>query len=179
MANIRIVVDGPLMDGHKLTFKAPCDCSDMEYLDVRYMKDNTQVSKLFTMKDANCNALTVTQNLFAKDSYVSVILDTKKGRAYLQNANTNNYIESTFMRSDKIVTERKTMTTSTNGNLWFNLDQSKYVLLSAHVYDGEFIYECRPYVNANGIICARVNKLDSTDAIPEKSLTVTYSYMEI
>jgi hypothetical protein len=93
MANIRITVDGPLMDGHKITFKAPCNCMVVEKLDVRYVEDGTQKSKLFTMKDSHDNDLTGLGNLFSEGAYVNVVLDTNNGFAYLQNAGTNSYLE--------------------------------------------------------------------------------------
>ena len=93
MANIKITVEGPLMDGHKITFKAPCNCNVVEKLDVRYIDDNTQKSKLFTMKDSHGNDLTGLGNLFSQGAYVDVVLDPNSGSAYLQNAGTNGYIE--------------------------------------------------------------------------------------
>lgn len=93
MANIKITVDGPLMDGHKITFKAPCNCDVVEKLDVRYVENSTQKSKLFTMKDSHGNDLTGLGNLFYKDAYVDVVLDPNSGSAYLQNAGTNAYLE--------------------------------------------------------------------------------------
>lgn len=130
MANIRIVVDGPLQDGHKLTFKAPCDCSEMEYLDVRHLKNNEQVSTLFTMKDAGCGNLTTTHNLFSKDSYVSVVLDTKNNRAFLQNANTNQYLENKIGQMS-------------NPNLLINGDFRVWQRgVKTTNYDGEFFADC-------------------------------------
>ena len=93
MANIKITVEGSLMDGHKITFKAPCNCDAVEKLDVRYIENNTQKSKLFTMKDSHGNDLTGLGNLFFKDAYVDVVLDPNSGSAYLQNAGTNAYLE--------------------------------------------------------------------------------------
>lgn len=93
MANVKITVNGPLMDGHKVTFKAPCNCDVVEKLDVRYVEDSTQKSKLFTMKDTHGNDVTGLGNLFEAESYVHVILDTVNCFAYLQNADTNGYIE--------------------------------------------------------------------------------------
>ena len=93
MGKVRIIIDGPLMDGHKVTFKAPCNCTQVDALDVRYIKDGTQSSKLFTMKDTHGSDLTDLGNLFTKGAYVHVILDTQNGFAYLQNADTNSYLE--------------------------------------------------------------------------------------
>jgi hypothetical protein len=107
MANIKIVVNGPLVDGHKVTFRAPSACVVVEYLDVRYVKDNAQASKLFTMKDAHGNTLTGIGNLFEEGAYVHVILDTIRGFAYLQNADTNGYLEGKIgqLSNDYIVAQ--------------------------------------------------------------------------
>ena len=93
MANIKITVDGPLMDGHKITFKAPCNCNIVEKLDVLYIENNTQKSRLFTMKDSHGNDLTGLGNLFSEGAYVNVVLDTNNSFAFLQNAATNGYLE--------------------------------------------------------------------------------------
>ena len=93
MANIKITVDGPLMDGHKITFKAPCNCDVVEKLDVLYVENGAQENRLFTMKDSHGNDLTGLGNLFFEGAYVNVVLDTNNGFAYLQNADTNGYIE--------------------------------------------------------------------------------------
>ena len=106
MANIKITVEGPLMDGHKITFKAPCNCDAVEKLDVRYIKDNEQKSKLFTMKDAHGNDLTGLGNLFYKDAYVDVVLDPNSGSAYLQNAGTNGYLEGKTTPVDNLESDR-------------------------------------------------------------------------
>lgn len=94
MANIRITLNGTLTDGHNVTFKAPCDCSEVEFLNVCHVKDGTQASTLFTMKDAHGNNLTGLGNLFVQGAYVKVVLDTQNKFAYLQNAATNGYLES-------------------------------------------------------------------------------------
>jgi hypothetical protein len=96
MANIRIDVDGILMDGHNVTFKAPCDCTAIDGLKVYYIKDGTQKSMVFTMKDTHGNDLAGLGNLFAKDAYVKAILNTTDKVAYIQNADTNGYLEGRF-----------------------------------------------------------------------------------
>ena len=104
MANIKITVEGPLMDGHKITFKAPCNCDVVEKLDVRYIESNTQKSKLFTMKDSHGKDLTGLGNLFYKDAYVDVVLDPNSLSAYLQNAGTNAYLEEKFKNAGGVCT---------------------------------------------------------------------------
>lgn len=94
MANIKITVDGPLEDGHKITFKAPCDCGSAGKLEVFYIEEYTQMSRLFTLKDANKNTLSGNTNMFAHGAYVSVVLDTNAGYAYVQNAASSAKIEN-------------------------------------------------------------------------------------
>lgn len=106
MANIKIVVNGPLMDGHKLTFKAPCDCISVEKLKVCYVENATQKNRLFTMKDAHGNDLTGLGNLFSQGAYVDVVLDTVNGFAYLQNAGTNKYLEQKLTPVDNLESDR-------------------------------------------------------------------------
>lgn len=93
MANIKVTVNGALSDGQKITFKAPCSCSEIEKIKVCYINNGTQVSRLFTMKDSHGNDLTGIGNLFSKGAYVHVILDTVNGFAFLLNADTNTYLE--------------------------------------------------------------------------------------
>lgn len=94
MANIRVDVSGILMDGHVVTFKAPCDCTAVDGIKVYYMDNGTQKSKIFTMKDTHGNNLAGIGNLFVKDAYVKVVLNTTDNVAYIQNSDTNGYLES-------------------------------------------------------------------------------------
>ena len=96
MANIRIDIDGILMDGHEVTFKAPCDCTEVQGLKVYYLKDGTQHNATFTMKDSHGNTLTGLGNLFETGAYVRVTLDLANKFAYLLNADTNKYLEDKF-----------------------------------------------------------------------------------
>ena len=48
------------------------------------------------MKDTHGNSLVGIGNLFAKNSYVKAILNISDKIAYLQNADTNGYLESKF-----------------------------------------------------------------------------------
>ena len=93
MADIRIDLSGALSDGQIVTFKAPCDCTAIEGFKVYYIDNGSRVSKKFIMKDSHGNNLAGIGNLFVKDVYVHAILDVKNGFAYLQNADTNAYLE--------------------------------------------------------------------------------------
>jgi hypothetical protein len=104
MANIRIDINTEPTDGQSVTFQAPCDCSAITGLKVYYPNgSNGKASKSFTMKDTHRNTLTSLGNLFSKNAYVHAILDTKNGYAYLQNADTNAYLEGKFNSTIELV----------------------------------------------------------------------------
>lgn len=141
MANIKIIVNGPLVDGHKITFKAPCNCTEVEKLDVRYIKNEAQTSKLFSLKDTHGNDLTGIGNLFMKDAYVSVVLDINKGIAYIQNADTNSYLEGKFSEmGDKSFLENGG---SVKGNVtfWKSINISNEGSIVCQDMDGDSWYE--------------------------------------
>lgn len=100
MAKIRLVLDTPIYDGISLTFKAPCPCTAVDGLIVYYQEltetTSEQRSATFEFKDAHGKTLTGTGNLFSEGAYVKVILDTNNGSAYIQNADTNSYLEGKF-----------------------------------------------------------------------------------
>lgn len=94
MANIRVDLDHELNNGQPVTFVAPCDCTAVTGLKVYHLGG----SKVFTFKDAHGNTLTGIGNLFESGAIVKALLDTTNGYAYLQNADTNKYIEDTFLK---------------------------------------------------------------------------------
>lgn len=102
MANIKVELSHEIIDGQPVTFVAPCDCTAITGLKVYYPGG----SKVFTFKDAHGNVLTGIGNLFGEGAYVKAILDVTNGNAYLQNADTNAYLEECII---------KTYTHSVNG----------------------------------------------------------------
>ena len=86
MGYIKIKTKHPVYDGAPITFRAPCDCTEVEGVSVN--------SKNFVFKDAHGVALTGIGNLFVKDAVVKVILDVTNSCAYIQNADTNSYLEN-------------------------------------------------------------------------------------
>lgn len=88
MAKIKIVPGCPLCDGLSVMFKAPCDCNEVDGLLVNGSE--------FSFRDAHGNDLTGLGNLFSVGAVVKVLLDTVNGYAYIQNADTNAYIENQF-----------------------------------------------------------------------------------
>ena len=86
MAYIKIDTIQPVYDGMPLTFEAPCDCTATEGLTVG--------TQNFVFRDVHGNTLTGVGNLFLTGALVKVILDATNGYAYIQNADTNAYLES-------------------------------------------------------------------------------------
>jgi hypothetical protein len=97
MANIRIDLNHAPLDGQTITFKAPCSASDIKGLIVYYPNENLEtVSSEFTLNDANGGDIGLIDNVFSEGSIVKVIVDTDTNNAYVQNPDTNTYIESKF-----------------------------------------------------------------------------------
>lgn len=103
MPNIRIDLSIPVYDGQPLTFKSPTDCSEVTGLIIYYPSGDTTVSKVFQFTDAHGNNVG-SVNLFASDVLVKVILDTEALRAYVQNADTNAYLEGRFAMTERMYT---------------------------------------------------------------------------
>lgn len=103
MAKIKVELSHAIIDGQPVTFVAPCDCTAITGLKVYYPGG----SKEFTFKDANGNDLTGLGNLFSSGAYVKAILNVNSGNAYLQNADTNAYLEAGIIKTY----------THSNGNL--------------------------------------------------------------
>lgn len=95
MANIRIDLLSSITNGQAVTFKSPVDCSDITGLIVYYPNNGKQVSTVFEFTDAHGNDV-AGFSLFANDVLVKVILDTESNKAFVQNADTNAYLESKF-----------------------------------------------------------------------------------
>lgn len=98
MAKIKITLDHTIVDGEEVTFRAPCNCTEVEGLSVAYptLDESSAVnmSKAFVFADAHGNALTGIGNLFSAGACVSVILDIENSYAFIKNADTNRYLEN-------------------------------------------------------------------------------------
>lgn len=94
MPKIRIDLEATLIDGQALTFKSPADCSQITGLIVYYPEGDTTKSKDFKFVDAHgVDVGSGTISLFAANVLVKVVLDIDEGKAYVQNADTNAYLE--------------------------------------------------------------------------------------
>lgn len=94
MANIRIDLEATVINGQALTFKSPADCSQITGLIIYYPDGNVTTSKAFKFVDAHgVDVGSGTVSLFAENVLVKVVLDIDEGKAYVQNADTNAYLE--------------------------------------------------------------------------------------
>ena len=97
MANIKITLDHDIVDGESVTFRAPCDSTEVTGIKVYYKVEteegSTDANKTFTFRDAHCEALTNIDNLFKEGAYITALLDPTNNYAFLQNADTNKYLE--------------------------------------------------------------------------------------
>lgn len=97
MSNIRVDMSLTIFDGAEVTFKSPCDCSAVTGLRVYYPNEfGETLSKDFAFVDAHGNDVTNINELFLENVMVKVVLDCTRGNAFVQNADTNSYIEGQF-----------------------------------------------------------------------------------
>ena len=100
MANIRVDVNYTIKDGSEIVFRSPVDCSAITGLIVYYpAEDGNTTSQELALADAHGNNVGDIDHLFAENVVVKVILDVAAGMAFVQNADTNAYIERTFVKT--------------------------------------------------------------------------------
>lgn len=92
MPKIAIHLDHPLVDGEQVTFKAPCASADATGLKIytpTSYENETEISAVYTMKDAAKETMQSKTGIFASGAYVTVTLDTTNAIAYVQNASAS------------------------------------------------------------------------------------------
>ena len=94
--NIRVDLNTPINDGTEVVFRSPVDCSQITGLIVYYQESGNTLSKEFAFADAHGNNVGDIDHLFAENVVVKVILDVTTGMAFVQNADTNAYLEGRF-----------------------------------------------------------------------------------
>lgn len=111
MANIKVTIDYPISDGTKLKFRTPCESTEVEGLVVKYpVKDGVgSALKTFRFVDAHGTELSGIGNVFTSDVMIEILLDVTKGRAFIQNADTNSYIEDIKVTVKRMDEERQTI----------------------------------------------------------------------
>ena len=99
MPNIRVDLDYTIRDGSEIKFRSPVDCSAITGLIVYYPgADGSTTSNVFALADAHGNNVGDIDHLFAENVVVKVILDVTSGMAFVQNADTNAYLEGRFRK---------------------------------------------------------------------------------
>lgn len=91
--NIRVDLNYPIKDGTEVVFRSPVDCSQVTGLKVYYLENGITTSKEFAFADAHGNNVGDIDHLFAENVAVKVILDVATSMAFVQNADTNAYLE--------------------------------------------------------------------------------------
>lgn len=95
MPKIRVDLEAAVVNGQALTFKSPADCSDITGLIIYYPAGNATTSKTFKFVDAHgVDVGSGTISLFAANALVKVVLDIDQSKAFVQNADTNAYLEA-------------------------------------------------------------------------------------
>ena len=92
MSNIKVDLSTPIFDGAEVKFRSPADCSQVTGLVVCYNGESQE----FIFADSHGNNVGDIDHLFTEDVVVKVILDVTKGMAFVQNADTNAYLERRF-----------------------------------------------------------------------------------
>lgn len=125
MAKVRVDLNCVPVDGQAVAFKAPCDCTAVDGILCYYAQGDEKVSKAFVFKDAHGNNVAGIGNLFAAGSVVKVVLDVTNGGAYLQNADTNAYLESRFnsMKNIYYGTGEPSADLGKDGDLYFQYEE--------------------------------------------------------
>ena len=93
--NIRVNLNTNIADGSEVVFRSPADCSQVTGLVIYHTGGKTELA----FADAHGHNVGDIDHLFAENAVVKVILDVTAGMAFVQNADTNAYIERTFIKS--------------------------------------------------------------------------------
>ena len=96
--NIRVDLENTIKDGTEVVFRSPVDCSQITGLIVYFKENGNTASQEFALADAHGNNVGDIDHLFAENVVVKVILDVAHGMAFVQNADTNAYLEGRFGR---------------------------------------------------------------------------------
>lgn len=98
---IRIDLGYTVEDGSEIKFKSPVSASATTGLIAYYPDaDGVVVSTEFAFADAHGNNVGAVDHLFAENAVVKVILDLDTNNAFVQNADTNKYLEDRFADID-------------------------------------------------------------------------------
>ena len=176
MANIRIDLNRAPNDGETISFKAPCDAKAVTGLIIYYPNDNGEtVSQEYTMNDASGSDLGELDNIFSEGAIVKIILDTDVNNAYVQNPDTNTYLEGRFENKAKKehkhtksdITDFPTSMTPTA----HNQDAST---ITAGTFAGQVVANSSGQTPGTALI--RNSRLVSTDTTPTVNGEIFWTY---
>ena len=172
MARIRIDSGTTIINGQTLTFQSPADCSQVDGLIVYYPEGNTTTSKSFKFVDAHgVDVGSSTISLFAENVLVKVVLDIDEGKAYVQNADTNAYLEGKL--AEKYSPQNKPSASDiglTTEDFTFTLDDDTSVEKAIYVdEDGASSSKNK------GLIC----KINEGISVIDTGLTYTRGVVEV
>lgn len=175
MPNIRVDLESSIVEGQPVTFESPASCSGITGLIVYYPENGAQCSMLFQFADAHGNNVGNT-DLFSAGVLVKVILHLGTQRAYVQNADTNAYLEGRFeeIKAGAVKKSGDTMTgnlaiknaspvvsvvdtdTNTQGALWQGGNQT---ILSNRNESGSVTNQRSIVINNSAMVADLVNAL--------------------
>lgn len=176
MANIRLDLDVGIYDGQNLTFKAPCDSTDVTGLIIYYPNSDTTESTVFTFKDAHGNALDAL-DLFAEGAYLTVVLDTVNQTCYFKNADTNAYLEGRFNGKSNIPTYtlHTLLSASWTEDGTYSLEAdypSERYDIEVSVSENATIEQLQAFGNAGIVGNSTTNIIKALGTVPEEDIEV-------
>ena len=126
MSKIRVESKCALYDGISITFKAPCNSDAVDGLNVYY----DGAATAFSFRDASGADISGRSNLFSTGAYVKVVLDTTNKYAYLQNADTNTYLEASLdtkiSKTHSVAYAGKFLKVSSDGTITYDFPIAKF-----------------------------------------------------
>lgn len=135
--NIRVDLQKTIYDGTEVVFRSPVDCSQITGLIVYYPGyDGETTSKEFAFADAHGNNVGDIDHLFAENVVVKVILDLSTNMAFVQNADTNAYLEGRFEALVEDIAASKTLIVTIDGDTADHTSEEIY----AHIQNGGVAY---------------------------------------
>lgn len=160
MANISVVLEKPISDGSKLKFRTPCESTLIEGLEVKTpAKDGVgTVIKKFVFKDAHGAELCGFGNLFVGGVLIEVLLDVTHGVAFIQNADTNSYVESVKSDIQRMEEAQKEFLKAAGESV----EECERAAEAIYIGDGDMPEKALIQIDPSGSVIAVDTELDET-----------------
>ena len=124
---LSVTIDFSMTDGTEIKFKAPISSSTISGIKVTSTYGGSSSNRTFSFVDAHGNS-TVGVELFTSGAVVKIILDTKNNKAYVQNADTNSYLEEKILPDTTLTQTGKAADAKATGDAFATLKNSPIVL---------------------------------------------------